>query len=214
MRLRGLFRARDSGSERGSMPVLLSSASASRDCARLLVAEAETAGASESWLSPGGTDVMRDVPRRLRLVDVDLLQKCTSNLPVNGRSTTNNNSIAQADDLLKRVVRHGGVLIRVRVKDSESRQHPMIQPTGRIVHAVLTQRGIPAGDSRFAASRGQSAGPRFPFPAESGNGESLFPGPGRMKRGFPPPFKFPGQIGNRGNGNLNRGTRFPSPGLP
>jgi hypothetical protein len=39
-----------------------------------------------------GTDVMRDV---LRLVDVDLLQNC------NGRST-----IAQADDLLKRVVRH------------------------------------------------------------------------------------------------------------
>lgn len=37
-----------------------------------------------------GTDVMRDV---LRLVDVDLLQNC------NGRST-----IAQADDLLKRVV--------------------------------------------------------------------------------------------------------------
>ena len=45
-----------------------------------------------------GTDVMRDV---LRLVDVDLLQNC------NGRST-----IAQADDLLKRVVRHGGLLIR------------------------------------------------------------------------------------------------------
>ncbi len=41
---------------------------------------------------------MRDV---LRLVDVDLLQNC------NGRST-----IAQADDLLKRVVRHGGLLIR------------------------------------------------------------------------------------------------------
>ena len=48
-----------------------------------------------------GTDVMRDV---LRLVDVDLLQNC------NGRST-----IAQADDLLKRVVRHGGQLIRQRL---------------------------------------------------------------------------------------------------
>ncbi len=42
-----------------------------------------------------GTDVMRDV---LRLVDsdVDILQNC------NGRST-----IAQADEPLKRVVRHG-----------------------------------------------------------------------------------------------------------
>jgi hypothetical protein len=59
---------------------------------------------------------MRDVPRRLRLVtvDVDLLQNCTSNLPVNGRST-----IAQADDLLKRVVRHGGVLNKL--SESESR---------------------------------------------------------------------------------------------
>ncbi len=43
---------------------------------------------------------MRDV---LRLVDVDLLQNC------NGRSTR---TIAQADDLLKRVVRDGGLLIR------------------------------------------------------------------------------------------------------
>ena len=54
---------------------------------------------------------MRDV---LRLVDVlvDLLQNC------NGRST-----IAQADDLLKRVVRHGGLLIRHdELKDL--RQHP------------------------------------------------------------------------------------------
>ena len=43
-------------------------------------------------------DVMRDI---LRLVDVDLLQD------FNGRST-----IAQADNLLKRVARHFGLLIR------------------------------------------------------------------------------------------------------
>ncbi len=54
-----------------------------------------------------GAGVMRDV---LRLVDVDLLQNC------HGRST-----IAQADDLLKRVVRHGGLLIRIRHDELPSR---------------------------------------------------------------------------------------------
>ena len=57
-----------------------------------------TSGSRILPVAQPGTDVMRDV---LRLVDVDLLQNC------NGRST-----IAQADDLLKRVVRHGGLLIR------------------------------------------------------------------------------------------------------
>ena len=46
-------------------------------------------------LAQPGTDVMRDV---LRLVDVDLLRNC------NGHST-----IPQADNLLRRVVRHGGL---------------------------------------------------------------------------------------------------------
>jgi hypothetical protein len=52
-----------------------------------------------------GTDVMRDV---LRLVDVlvDLLQNC------NGPRSTRTIAHWQADDLLKRVVRHGGLLIR------------------------------------------------------------------------------------------------------
>jgi hypothetical protein len=64
--------------------------SASRDCARFKLLEAEVGTCQ--WLSLAPVDVMRDV---LRLVDVDppeprsLLQNC------NGRST-----IAQADDLL------------------------------------------------------------------------------------------------------------------
>ena len=68
--------------------------SASRDCARLL-AEVGTCQWPSLALMSG---VMRDV---LRLVDVGLLQNG------NGNST-----IAQADDPLKRVVRHGGLLIR------------------------------------------------------------------------------------------------------
>ncbi len=75
--------------------------SASRDCARLL-AEAEKLRRQaqlEVNLAQPDADVKRgDV---LRLVDVDLLQNC------NGLST-----IAQADNLLKRVVRHGSLFVR------------------------------------------------------------------------------------------------------
>jgi hypothetical protein len=61
------------------------------------------------------------------------------------------------------------------------------------------------------------SGPRFPVPAESGNGDSLFPDSPRIGNlGFPVsrfwpdresgiPSPIPGQIGNRGNGNLNWG---------
>ena len=82
-----------------------------------------------------------------------------------------------------------------------SRTQGNIQP--RIVRAVLTQslRGIP--DFPIC---GQSGPRRFPFPAESGNGVSLFPDPGRIgKRGFPPRFPAKSGIGARNAHELARG---------
>ncbi len=81
-----------------------------------------------------------------------------------------------------------------------SRTQGNIQP--RIVPAVLAPalwQGIP--DFPIC---GQS-GPRFPFPAESGNGDFPIMSDSRFrpsrKSGIPSPFPGPGQIGNRGNGN-------------
>ena len=71
-------------------------------------------------------------------------------------------------------------------------------------------RGLPPQESRRRCKMlvaegapdfpicGQS-GPRFPFPAESGNGGSPFSGPGRIgKREFPP--RFPAKSGIGGTG--------------
>ena len=72
-----------------------------------------------------------------------------------------------------------------------------IQP--RIVPAVLT-RQVTIPDVPIC---GQS-GPRFPFPAESGNGG--FPDSrSRPSRESEIPSPFPGQIGNRGDGNCQWG---------
>jgi hypothetical protein len=47
---------------------------------------------------------------------------------------------------------------------------------------------------------GQS-GPRFPFPAKSRIGDSLFPDSGHIgNRGFPPPGRFPAKSGIGGTG--------------
>ena len=72
--------------------------SASRDCARLLAEAEKLRRQAQVNLAPPDADVKRDV---LRLVDVDPLQSC------NGLST-----IAQADNLFKRVVRDGGLFVR------------------------------------------------------------------------------------------------------
>jgi hypothetical protein len=69
-----------------------------------------------------------------------------------------------------------------------------------IVHAVLTQTGIP--DFPIC---GQS-GPRFPFPAKSGIGDSLFPDSGQIGNrgliGFLPRFPAKSGIGGTGIGDF------------
>jgi hypothetical protein len=55
--------------------------------------------------------------------------------------------------------------------------------------------------SRFAANRDPDS--KFPFPAESGNGDSLFPESGRVgNRGFPPRFPAKSGIGGTGIGDF------------
>ena len=74
-----VFMVREREASRLKLNMLLSSASrvTLRDCARLL-AEAETAGASGSWLLKPDTDVMRNV---LRLGDVDSPHRPPSRIP-------------------------------------------------------------------------------------------------------------------------------------
>ena len=63
--------------------------------------------------------------------------------------------------------------------------------------SVLAGMSIPI--SRFPAK----SGPRFPFPAESGIGDSLIPDFGRIgNRGFPPRFPAKSGIGGTGIGDL------------
>ncbi len=84
--------------------------SASRGCARLLAEAEKLKRQAPVNLAQPDADLKRGAV--LRLVDVDLLQNC------NGLS-----NIAQADNLLKHVVRHGGLFVRrAKAADQEGRQ--------------------------------------------------------------------------------------------
>jgi hypothetical protein len=167
-----------------------------------------------------GTDVMRDV---LRLVDADLLQNC------NGHSTTvlRRQRIFSSVSFDKKVCLSDISSCPVEWQPSEARfeagrskkaratyssrpccnysGHPAVScgcPT-ELVPSLTRKRRARSGPLGASASQLCQSGARFPFPAESGNGGSPIPGPGRFgKRGFPPCFPAKSGIGGTGIGDF------------
>ncbi len=84
---------------------------------------------------------------------------------------------------------------------------PMSRPLLAVLVLNAVQLEVP--DRPLAGNpRPGESGPRFPFPAESGIGDSLFPGQ-IGNRGFPP--RFPGPPAkNRESGDPIPDSRFPS----
>jgi hypothetical protein len=92
----------------------------------------------------------------------------------------------------------------------------IISLVNELLNLILSSHQTPGPGPQMGQIPGpppSARGPRFPFSAESGNGDSPFPDSGRIgKRGFPPRFRVPAKSGNGGTltGNPGFGGLVPT----